>query len=222
MWCIPEVTPEFIERMEDVLDLYARPYHQQEPVLCIDEKSKELREDTRPCTKTQAGRVRRRDYEYTRNGTANIFLTVEPKGGYRRTKATERRTRRDFAWELKHIVSLPRYRTAKKLHIVLDNLNTHNEQSLTETFGNKQAIQLMKRVQFHHTPKHASWLNMAEIEIGVMSRQAIKGRIGTKEQLASQLAAWQKRRNRSRAVITWTWTTNDARKTLRYNPKRLS
>lgn len=217
MWCIPTITPEFIERMEAVLDLYAKPYDPKEPVLCFDEKSKELRQDTRPHKKTKKGKVRRRDYEYVRKGTANIFVTVEPKGGYRNTRVTLRRRRPDFARELRRIVSLPRYRKARKLHLVLDNLNTHNEASLQETFGKKEALRIMRKVQFHHTPKHASWLNMAEIEIGVMSRQAIAERIHSQEKLMTALRAWQKRRNHKQATITWTFTKKEARKKLKYS-----
>ena len=222
MWCIPKLTPEFTERMEDVLDLYAKPYDSREPVLCFDEKSKELREDTRRKKQAKKGRVRRRDYEYKRNGVGNIFLTVEPKGGYRRTRATKRRKRPDFAKEICRLVSLARYRAVRKLHIVLDNLNTHTGQSLVETFDRRKAKHLLKHVQFHYTPKHASWLNMAEIEIGVMTKQAIRGRIGDMKQLRSKLSAWQKRRNKKHATITWTFTTAKARKKFGYHPKRLS
>jgi hypothetical protein len=222
MWCIPKITPEFKERMEAVLDLYALPYNREEPVICMDEKSKELHDDARPVKPMKTGTVRRRDYEYVRKGTMNIFVTVEPKGGYRNVRATPRRQRSDFAHEMKRIVSLSRYRRAKKIHIVLDNLNTHNQKSLFETFGTAEAERILQRIQFHHTPKHASWLNMAEIEIGVMSRQAIRGRIGNKEKLVIQLTAWQARRNRQRAMINWKWTTKDARKKFGYRSKRLS
>lgn len=222
MWCVPTLTPEFKERMEEVLDLYALANNPEEPVICMDEKSKELHDDARPVKQMKTGIVRRRDYEYVRKGTMNIFVMVEPKGGYRNVRSTKRRQRSDFAHEMRRIVSLPRYRKAKKIHVVLDNLNTHNQKSLFETFGTEEAERLLRRIQFHHTPKHASWLNMAEIEIGVMSRQAIKGRIGTKQKLAQQLAAWQKRRNKQRAMINWHWTTRDARKKFKYRPKRLS
>lgn len=222
MWCIPELTPEFIARMEQLLALYAKPYNPKEPIVCFDEKSKELREDTRPVQTTRQRKVRRRDYEYRRNGTANIFVSVEPKGGYRSVRATKRRTRADFAKELRRIVLLPRYEHAKRIHFVLDNLNTHNEQSLRETFGDDETHQLMKKVKFHYTPKHASWLNMAEIEIGVMSRQAISGRIPTGVKLREQLAAWKTRRNRMQATITWKFTKNRARKKFKYKFAKLS
>jgi len=207
--------------MEGVLALYARPYDPREPVLCFDEKSKELRQETRKVQRTKHGTPRRRDYEYKRNGTANIFLTVEPKGGYRTTRVTKRRTRPDFARELRRIVALSCYQKARKLHIVLDNLNTHTEQSLIGTFGEEETARIMRKVEFHHTPKHASWLNMAEIEIGVMTRQAIKGRIGTKQKLRAALRAWRRRRNRIHATINWTFTKRDARKKLKYSGRKL-
>jgi hypothetical protein len=208
--------------MEDVLDLYAKPYNPREPVLCMDEKSKELHEDARAHKHTKAGMVRRRDYEYVRKGTRNIFVTVEPKGGYRNARVTKRRARPDFARELRRVTSLPRYRTAKRLHLVLDNLNTHNERSLEETFGVRETRRILRRLQFHHTPKHASWLNMAEIEIGVMSKQAVRGRIGTEEKLKTTLSAWQKRRNQKRATIDWTFTTAKARRKFKYTGWKLS
>jgi transposase len=222
MWCIPTITPEFIERMEDVLDLYAKPYDPHQPVLCFDEKSKQLLADTQPIKPTAVGMIRHRDYEYRRGGTANIFLTVEPKGGYRSVRATRRRTRADFAEELQRIVELPRYRETKRIHVVLDNLNTHNPRSLQERFGLRETQRIMRKVQFHHTPKHASWLNMAEIEIGVMSRQALKGRIPTQERLKEQLAAWQQRRNGQHATIDWTFTKQDAKQKLKYVGRKLS
>jgi hypothetical protein len=208
--------------MEDVLDLYAKAYDPKEPVICFDEKSKELHKDTRHFKKTRKGKVRRRDYEYKRSGTANIFLSVEPKGGYRMVKVTNRRTRPDFAREIRRITRLPRYQMAKKIHLVLDNLNTHNEKSLALTFGAQETRRIMRKVRFHHTPAHASWLNMAEIEIGVVSTQAIKGRISDKEKLVRQIKAWQKSRNRKRAMITWTFTKRKARKKFGYKSAKLS
>jgi len=205
--------------MEEVLDLYAKPYNPQEPVLCFDEKSKELHRDARPAI---VGKITRRDYEYIRNGTANVFVTVEPKGGYRTVRATQRRTKPDFAHEARRIVNLPRYRRAHRIHMVLDNLNTHFPTSLIETFGSREAKRMMKKLIFHHTPKHASWLNMAEIEIGVMSRQVIKGRIPTAPILKNRLSAWQKRRNGKHATIDWTFTKQDARKKLKYEGAELS
>ncbi len=211
MWCIPKVTPEFVERMEDVLGCYALPYNANEPLLCFDEKSKELHKETRAIKQTKEGKVRRRDYEYKRNGTRNIFMTVEPKGGYREATVTKRRTRIDFAAEIKRIVESPRYRNAALIHIVLDNLNTHNEQSLINAFGKEGSAALMRRIKFHHTPKHASWLNMAEIELSVMEGQCTKGRIGDASLLEKKLNAWQEMRNEAGAMINWTFTCMEAR-----------
>lgn len=216
MWCIPEVTTEFVERMEAVLELYAKPYDPREPVLCFDEKSKQLTEDTRQMRSTQQGKLRRRDYEYKRNGTRNIFVTVEPQGGYRRVTVTAHRKRPDFAQEIRKIMSLKRYRHATIIHIVLDNLNTHFERSLLETFGKEKAEQMMSHLQFHYTPKHASWLNMAEIEIGILDRQCVKGRIPDEKQLKEKTSAWQKERNKQKAKINWTFTTKKAREKFLY------
>jgi hypothetical protein len=202
--------------MEDILARYALPYDPKEPMLCFDEKSKELRSDARTKIDAKAGRVQRRDYEYVRNGTANIFMTVEPKGGYRTPRVTARRTRDDFAREIKRVTDLPRYKKARKIHIVLDNLNTHCEKSLIEAFGAKETARIMRRVRFHHTPKHASWLNMAEIELSAMDRQCTKKRIGSAKNLSEELAAWRTRRNAAKAQIRWKFTVEDARKLFKY------
>jgi len=216
MWCIPRVDEAFIARMEDVVDLYAKPYNPHEPVLCFDEKSKELHNETRPLQRMTPTRSRRRDYEYTRNGTANLFVTVEPKGGYREVTVTDRRTKKDFAEEIRRIVDLQRYRDATTVHIVLDNLNTHNASSFRETFGDDVTAQLMERIQFHHTPKHASWLNMAEIELSILGRQCVNQRIPTKERLATAVRIWAQRRNSARNTIQWKFTRADARNVFKY------
>lgn len=221
MWCIPTITPEFIKRMEDILELYATPYNPKQPVLCFDEKIKQLLIDTRKVKNTKEGAHRRRDYEYKRNGTRNIFVTVEPKGGHREVTVTKRRTRQDFANELQRIIDLPRYQHTTTIHMVLDNLNTHFEKSFLETFGTEETTRIMKRIQFHHTPIHASWLNMAEIEIGIFSRQSIRGRIPTEERLKRNAQLWQERRNRQHATINWKFTVKDARLKLKYEGSKL-
>ena len=208
--------------MEQVLTLYAKPYDPNEPVLCFDEKSKQLIEDTRVLVHTREGKVRRRDYEYRRHGTRNIFVTVEPKGGHREVTVTPQRTREDFAREIKRIINLSRYKDATIIHIVLDNLNTHFAKSLYKTFTNEEANRILSRIQFHYTPKHASWLNMAEIEIGVLDRQCIKGRIAVEEKLRSQIAAWQHERNAQHATIDWKFTVTKAREKFRYSGDKLS
>lgn len=216
MWCIPTVTPEFIERMEDILELYAKLYDPKEPVLCFDEKSTQLLGDIRSTIPTEEGKIRKRDYEYKRNGTANIFVTVEPHDGFRTTKTTKRRTKSDFAHEIARIANLPRYQGVDCLHIVLDNLNTHFEKSLIEAFGTEQTERVLQRIQFHYTPKHASWLNMAEIEIGILSRQCLKQRIPTRKELRAHIRVWRERRNRHQMKIQWRWTKNDARRVFKY------
>lgn len=222
MWCIPRVDETFIERMEEVLELYAKPYDFKEPVLCFDEKSKELHADARPIQSTTATRSRRRDYEYQRNGTANLFVTIEPKGGYRVCTVTARRTKQDFAREMQRIVDLPRYRNAKTIHIVLDNLNTHFASSFHETFGDQITKQLMKQIRFHYTPVHASWLNIAEIELSILGRQCLNQRIPTIARLRTAARRWQERRNRQRATIQWKFTTTDARNVFKYGSAKLT
>ena len=202
--------------MEDVLDLYEKPYNAKEPVICFDEKSKQLIADTREIQLAKEGKPKRRDYEYKRNGTRNIFVTVEPKGGHREITVTKRRTRADFAKEIQRIVDLPRYADALKVHIVLDNLNTHFEKSLIETLKKEESERLISKIQFHHTPKHASWLDMAEIEIGILDRQCLKGRISTETKMKTKIEAWKKVRNENGAKINWKFTTKDARVKFKY------
>jgi hypothetical protein len=211
MWCIPTITPEFVERMEDVLDLYERPYDAEEPVTCLDETSKQLLKDTRTPTRCKPGKLARMDHEYERNGVRNIFMLVEPKGGYRNTRVTKRRTAKDFAEAVYRIANLKRYKNTKCLHIVLDNLNTHTEQSLVMRYGVEVTIELMNRIIFHYTPKHASWLDMAEIELSIMTRQCTKKRMGTERLLKSELRAWQSRRNKLKVGIRWSFTKEKAR-----------
>lgn len=216
MWCVPNLTPEYIERMEDIITLYAKPYDSKEPVLCCDEKSKQLLEETRPTQNTKAGKTRRSDYEYTRNGTRNLFVTVEPRGGHREVTVTKRRTKQDFAQEIKRVINLPRYRNAEKIHVVLDNLNTHFEKSFLETFGKEETKSIMSRIQFYYTPKHASWLDMAEIEIGVLNHQCIQGRIPTENALKEKVRAWLRERNQQKKTIEWSFTVEKAREKFKY------
>jgi hypothetical protein len=215
MWCIPKVTPEFIARMEHLLDLYALPYREQEPVVCIDEKSKQLLKDTRTALPMTHHTTRRRDYEYKRNGTRNIFCAVEPKGGRRRMAVTKRRTKQDFATFIATLVQND-YPDADLIHIVCDNLNTHFSGSFYETFGKKEGDRILSRIQFHYTPKHASWLDMAEIELSVLSRTAIKGRIPTEEDLMLRTQRFERARNERRATIKWKFTKHDARRIMKY------
>lgn len=207
--------------MEDVLDLYQKPYNSKEPVVCFDEKSKQLLQDTMPVSPTKPGKPRRRDYEYKRHGTRNIFCSVEPRGGHREITDTKRRTKRDFAFEIRRIVTTT-YQKAKKIHFVLDNLNTHCRKSLRETFGPMETRRMMHRICFHYTPTHASWLNMAEIELSILGRQALRQRIPNGELLRDICTTYEQRRNQHHATITWRFTKHDARKIFKYDSIKLT
>lgn len=210
MWCVPKLTDEFKKRMEDVLDLYARPLNAHEPVICFDEKSKQLLADSRAGKRMMPGKIAIRDYEYVRKGTVNIFVAIEPKAGKRLTEVTKRRTKEDYAHFLKKLIE--KYPHAKVIHLVQDNLNTHHEKSLIVAFGEEKAQQMMSRIKFHFTPKHASWLNMAEIEIGILSRQCLKRRIPERKELQSEVMEWEKRSNKAKRMITWKFTNEKAQK----------
>lgn len=209
MWCIGKLTAEFRERMYQVLEVYNRPYDAAEPVVCLDEKSKQLLEQTRRPIGAQPGTVAKEDYEYKRAGTRNIFVAVEPKGGQRHVTVTARRTKVDFVHFVSHLVECV-YAKARRIHLVLDNLNTHFRSSFVEVLGDVEAAAMLARVEFHHTPKHASWLNMAEIEIGIMERQCTGRRVGTEVALRSEITAWQQRRNDAAQTIQWKFTRQDA------------
>jgi hypothetical protein len=209
MWCIGKITSEYRERMYGLLDLYKKPYDAYEPVVCVDEKSKQLLKQTRTPLAGQPGVVAKEDYEYKRSGTRNIFVAVEPKGGKRRGEVTARRTKVDLVNFMGTLVNGV-YAGAKKVHVVWDNLNTHFRSSFVEVLGEAAAAAMLARVEFHYTPKHASWLNMAEIEIGVMERQCTGCRIGTEALLQSEVAAWEHRRNEAKEIIEWKFTRQDA------------
>ena len=213
MWCIQEITPEYRRRMYDILDLYEEKYDHQKPVIGLDEKPKQLLEDSRKPIPLKPGKTQKYDYEYIRRGKANIFVAVEPKGGKRVTQVTTQRTKKDFAFFVKELVT-KRYKQADKMRIILDNLNTHNESSLYETFDEKEAKAILKKIEFHYTPKHASWLNVAEIEIGVMDTECTGRRIKDKELLEGEVKAWTSRRNRQKKKINWTFTKKKADKKL--------
>jgi transposase len=217
MWCIPQITAEFIIRMEDILTLYAHAYNPLEPVVCFDEKSKQLLLEKHPeITATPSGKSRRYDYEYVRNGTMNLFVSVEPKAGWWRARVTKHRKKLDFAKEIKRIVTQKRYSAVRTIHMVFDNLNTHKKESLVASFGEEEAERLWSRITPHYTPKHASWLNMAEIAISVLDRQCLNRRIGTEEKMKEEVHAWQKRRNQLKKVITWKFTVTDAKNVFKY------
>lgn len=213
MWCIGQITVEYRQRMAAVLALYARPYNPQEPVVCLDEKSKQLLAQTRQALPLEPGTVAKEDYEYRRAGTRNIFVAVEPKGGRRQATVTARRTKADFVRFVQELVGGV-YRCAHKIHLVLDNLNTHFRGSFVAVMGEGAASRFLERVEFHYTPKHASWLNMAEIEIGILERQCTDRRLATEALLVAEIAAWQERRNTERRTIEWKFTAQDAERKL--------
>jgi len=213
MWCIGVITAEYRERMYDLLGLYARPYDPAEPVVCLDEKSKQLLAQTRRPIASAPGQVAKEDYEYKRAGTRNLFVAVEPRAGHREVAVTGRRTKADFVAFVRFLASAV-YAQARKIHLVLDNLNTHFRASFEEVMGLEAATAFLSRVEFHHTPKHASWLNMAEIEIGILDRQCIGGRMGDEARLRGEVRAWEQRRNQERCRIDWKFTRQDADRKL--------
>jgi hypothetical protein len=213
MWCIQIITPEYRTRMYRLLELYKLEYNPRQPLVCMDEKSKQLLEDSRQPIKAKPGKLEKYDYEYKRKGTCNIFVAVAPKAGVRIVKVTDTRTKEDFAYFVEDLIK-KHFRKATYIQLVLDNLNTHFEGSLIETFGKRKATKLMKKIKFIYTPKHGSWLNMAEIEINIMDRQCTGGRIESKERLASDLMIWSKERNDKQCDIEWKFTRQDADKKL--------
>jgi transposase len=220
MWCIGEITPEYRERMEDVLATYERPYRKSEPVVCLDERPVQLLGEKREPRRMRPGKITRRDAEYVRCGTANIFCVVEPKAGRHLTRVTENRKGPQFASMLASVAA--KYPKAKKIHLVMDNLNTHTEKPLIERYGKKEGHRIWKRFVVHYTPKHGSWLNQAEIEISLLSRQCLgKHRIADITTLRSEVAAWNRRVNRDRTKIDWKFNRKDARKIFKYNAQKL-
>ena len=214
MWCIGMLTAQYRQRMYDLLALYARPFKTREPVVCLDEKSKQLLRETRAPLPLQPGVPAKHDYEYVRAGTCNLFVAVEPKGGRRTVVVTARRTKPDFVafvqFLLEHV-----YAAARRVHLVLDNLNTHFRTCFADVLGLTAAQALLRRVVFHYTPKHASWLNMAEIEIGILNRQCLDRRLTNRALLAAEVDAWQQRRNTEHRGIAWTFTRQDADRKLK-------
>ena len=210
MWCIPKVDAEYVARMEDILDLYAEPPDPQRPVVNFDETPIQLIGETRVPSAAKKGKPRRLDYEYKRNGTANLFITVDRHAGKRKVTVTERRTKIDFARQMRALVDVD-YPDAVLVRVVLDNLNTHGPASLYEAFAPEEARRILRKLEFHFTPKHASWLNMVEIEIGVLSRQCLDRRIPDVETLTREVAAWERQRNAEGATIRWLFTVEGAR-----------
>lgn len=213
MWCIPKVDAEFVARMEDVLELYAEVPDEQRPVVCFDETPRQLIGESRVPVTAKPGRRARFDYEYVRNGTANVFMFIDAHRAWRHAKVTDRRTSFDFVECMRDLVDV-HYANAERIRVVMDNLSTHTPAALYESFDAVEARRILRRLEFHYTPKHASWLNMVEIEIGVMVSQCLDRRIATKAILVKEVKAWERRRNRDKSRIKWLFTLERAREKL--------
>lgn len=215
MWCIaPEKNAEFVCAMENVLEVYKRPYDPKRPVVCMDEKPKQLIKETRQPIACRKGQPQRYDFEYERNGTANVFLFVEPLKGWRRVQATERRTRTDWAQQIKELIDID-YKRVDRITLVMDNLNTHRLSCLYEAFTPDEARRIIEKIEVVHTPKHGSWLNMAECELSVLEKQCLGERIGDEPTLRASVSAWNAERNNRSKKIDWQFETADARIKLR-------
>jgi transposase len=210
MWCIPQVDAEYVARLEDVLDLYAEEPDPKYPVVCFDESPVQLIGEVRPPIPAAPGQLERYDCEYKRNGTANLFVFLNVHQPWRKIKVTESRAAVDFAACMRDLADV-HFPKAERIRIVLDNLSTHSAGALYQAFPAPEARQLLRRLEFHYVPKHASWLNMVEIEIGVLAGQCLDRRIETIEQLTAETAAWEQQRNAANARIKWMFTTDKAR-----------
>jgi len=209
-WVIPPVqNGDFVANMENVLEVYKRPYDENHPVVCMDESPKQLIGETKTPIEAKPGSEEKYDYEYVRNGVCNVFMSNEPLAGKRYVKVTKQKTKQDWALFLEEIAN--EYPDAKKITLVMDNLETHKPGSLYDTFPAKKAKSLWDRFEFIYTPKHGSWLNMAEIELNVLMGQCLKGRIPDFDKVKSQVKAWESERNNKNAKINWQFTTEDAR-----------
>lgn len=209
------MTGEFVARMEDVLELYAEPLDEARPVVCMDELSKELHGQVAEPLAPQPGQTAKEDYEYKRHGTANVFLLLCPLLGWRHLEVTTRRGYHEFALLMKALVDVY-FPKADVIRVLLDNLNTHVFGALYETFAPEEARRIAKRLEFHYTPKHGSWLNMAEMEFSVLSRQCLDQRLPSVAELVAEIAAWEDRRNDAQTKINWTFRVADARKKLHW------
>jgi DDE superfamily endonuclease len=205
MWCIPQVDGAYVARMEDVLDLYAEDHDPKRPVVCFDESPHQLIGEVRQPIPAEPGQVERYDCEYKRYGTVNLFVFLDAHRPWRKVKVTDQRTAQDFAQCLRDLVDI-HYPKADVVRVVLDNLSTHSPGALYETFPASEAHRILRRLEFHFTPKHASRLNMVEIEIGVLRCQCLDRRIDQKDRLVTEIAAWEASRNRSGARINWMFT----------------
>jgi transposase len=210
MWCIPKVDGEYVARMEDVLDLYADAPDPKRPVVCFDESPVQLIGEVRQPIPAEPGQLERYDYEYRRNGTVNLFVVLDVHRPWRKVKVTERRAAEDYAQCMRELVDV-HYPDAERIRVVQDNLSTHSAGALYQAFPPAEARRILQRLEFHYTPKHASWLNMVEIEIGVLRGQCLDRRIDDPKRLRCEITAWQRQRNAARARIKWMFTTDKAR-----------
>src|SRR5215813_1359232 len=210
MWCIPEIDGTYVARMEDVLDLYAETPDPKRPVVCFDESPTQLIGEVRQPIPAEPGQLERYDYEYKRNGTVNLFVFLDAHRPWRKVKVTDSRTAVDFAACMRDLTDV-HYPKAEQIRVVLDNLSTHSAGALYEAFPAREARRVLERLEFHYVPKHASWLNMVEIEIGVLRGQCLDRRIGTRQRLESEILAWERQRNAARARIKWMFTIDKAR-----------
>ena len=210
MWCIPQVDGEYVARMEDVLDLYAEAPDPKRPVICFDESPTQLIGQIRQPIPAEPGQLERYDCEYRRNGTVNLFVFLDAHRPWRKVKVTDRRAAEDFATCMCELTDV-HFPAAERIRVVLDNLSTHSAGALYQAFPASEARRVLRRLEFHYVPKHASWLNMVEIEIGVLRGQCLDRRIATQRRLVSEIAAWERQRNASGARIKWMFTTEKAR-----------
>src|SRR5215475_256192 len=210
MWCIPQIDAEYVARMEDVLDLYGEAPDPKRPVVCFDESPIQLIGEVRQPIPATPGQIERYDCEYRRNGTANLFVLLDAHRSWRKVKVTERRAAEDFAACMRDLVDV-HYPRAERIRLVLDNLSTHSAAALYQAFPADEARRVLRRLEFHYVPKHASWLNMVEIEIGVLAGQCLNRRIASHARVVAETAAWESRRNAQRARINWMFTTEKAR-----------
>jgi hypothetical protein len=217
MWCIPpEQDAAFVCQMEQVLEVYKRPYDPRRPVVCMDEQPRQLISETRRPIPAAPGRPERVDYEYVREGTCTIWMFVEPLGGWRDVRVTETKTALDWARQVRRLVDDPRYARAERITLVSDNLNTHGLASLYKAFEPAEALRIARKLELVHTPKHGSWLNVAESELSVLTRQCLSRRIAALPEVAKQAEAWGVRRNRKQVGVDWQFTTEDARVKLKH------
>jgi hypothetical protein len=217
MWCIPpQEDAAFVCQMEQVLEVYKRPYDPQHPVVCMDEQPKQLISETRPPIPAASGQPARIDFEYVREGVCTVWMFVEPLAGWRRVSVTDTKTAVDWAHQVQRLVDDPRYAFAERITLICDNLNTHNLASLYQAFAPAEALRIARKLELVHTPKHGSWLNVAESELSVLTRQSLDRRISSRPEVAAEAGAWAERRNIRQVGVDWQFTTEDARIKLKH------